>query len=552
MSTLLLKLAPLIREPAFLLLLLSSAGIGLLQLFDGKSGRRKGDQARFASNTAIQNARHQVLEQLCNPKIDSTALTIGRPHNGEDKRFFPVPDAQQSVMVHGAPGVGKTVSVLQPLILSALSQGHSMVLFDAKYDNLTARLIPIALEMGYEVHYFVPGYPESGILNPLDFIQSPEDLTSAREIAKGLHANAMQSGRNGRNDPFFDEAAVTALSAGMAMAKATEYPDLLTTHAFLSLPDLPERLSRAQNLNPWLKAAFSQLISLKDSERTIGSILGTAIGVLNNIMVPEVADVFCGHSTIPLRLEGRQLLVLGLDRRRRKTMAPLLGAVMQIIVQENTAFKRKHPLCLAFDELPLLMLPDLSQWLNLHREDGLIWLLGQQHKAQSEAVYGKEHTESIVAACSTKFWFNPQHPRTAKELSQQLGQHEYRSYQHTRGWNSGRYGSTSRSRAEHWQWRPLVPEHVILGFRRGECLVQNPHFADDSRGYLPFRHRFKLDKRIQRTFKRAERRWQQHIQPALIHQYRRPPLDAKDIAARQTLAEALLPQVAQALPEDFG
>lgn len=530
-----------------MLLLLSSAGIGLAQFLEGRSGKRKGDQAQFAESAAIQNARRKALEQLCNPKIDRTALTIGRPKSAEDKRFFPVPDAQQSVMVHGAPGVGKTVSVLQPLILSALHQGHSLALFDAKYDTLTSRLIPIALEMGYKVHYFVPGYPESGILNPLDFIQNPEDLTSAREIAKGLHANAMQPGRHGRSDPFFDEAAVTALSAGMAMAKATQYPDLLTTHAFLSLPDLPERLSRAQHLNPWLKAAFSQLISLKGSERTFGSILGTAIGVLNNIMVPEVADVFCGTSTIPLRMEGKQLLVLGLDRRRRKTMAPLLGAVIQIVVQENTAFKRKEPLCLAFDELPLLMLPDLSQWLNLHREDGLIWLLGQQHKAQSEAVYGKEHTESILAACSTTFWFNPQHPRTAKELSQQLGQCEHRSYQKSRGWNSGRYGSTSRSRSEQWQWRPLLPEHVILGFRKGECLVQNPHFARRTQGYLPLRHRFKLDKLLQHTFSRASQRWQQQLKPSLIRQQRRVPLGAEDIAQRQTLVEQMLPLPAQDL-----
>ncbi|MEM9803950.1 MAG: type IV secretion system DNA-binding domain-containing protein [Cyanobacteria bacterium P01_D01_bin.56] len=543
MTIVLLKLSHIIREPAFVLLLLSSAGIGLAQLLGERGGKRTGAQARLADGQVLQRARNIALGQMRLPKLDSTALTIGRPRSAQDKGFFPVPDTQQSVMVLGAPGVGKTVSVLLPLALSAVEQGFSMVLFDAKYDILTARLIPIALELGYDVHYFSPGFPESGCLNPLDFIKTPEDLTSSREIAKGLHANSMQLGHQGhsRSDPFFDEAAITALSAGMAMAKATEYPDLLTAHAFLSLPNLPQRLALAQDLNPWLKVAFAQLISLKDSERTIGSILGTAIGTLNNIMVPEVADVFCGPSTIPLRLEGKQLLVLGLDRRRRKTMAPLLGAVMQILILENTTFRRKEPLCLAFDELPLVTLLDLGQWLNLHREDGLIWLLGQQHLAQSEAVYGRHLTENILAACGSKFWFNPQHPRTAKELSQQLGQFERRSYQKSRGWNSGRYGSTSRSRSEQWQWRPLVPEHIILGFRRGECLVQNPQFADQKQGYLPFRHKFKLDKRLQHSFKRASDRWQKQLKPTCIQQQQRVPLSAEDIAARQALAEQLLP-----------
>ena len=235
MTILLLKLTNIIREPAFLLLLLSSAGIGLAQLLEERGGKRKGERAHLAGRQEKSKAQHAAFAQMRAPRPDSAAYCLGRPKSAEDTSVLPIPDAQQSTMVIGAPGVGKTVSVLQPAILSCLEQGFPMLLFDGNYDKLTARIVPIALELGYKVHYFAPGHLESGVLNLFDFIEKPTDLSAAREIAKGLQANTRPvSPSMPKSDPFFDEAGLAALSAGMALAKGTQYPDLLMTHAFLA------------------------------------------------------------------------------------------------------------------------------------------------------------------------------------------------------------------------------------------------------------------------------------------------------------------------------
>jgi type IV secretory pathway TraG/TraD family ATPase VirD4 len=73
-------------------------------------------------------------------------------------------------------------------------------------------------------------------------------------------------------------------------------------------------LEKQGELNPWVYASFGQLVSVEDSEKTAASIVATAASNFTRFIKKDILAAFCGETTIPLDLEGKQLLITGLDR----------------------------------------------------------------------------------------------------------------------------------------------------------------------------------------------------------------------------------------------
>jgi type IV secretory pathway TraG/TraD family ATPase VirD4 len=71
----------------------------------------------------------------------------------------------------GGPGSGKTFSVIDQALLSAIDQGFPVLLYDFKYPTQSKRIAGYAKSKGYKVNIFAPGYRESEICNPIDFPQ---------------------------------------------------------------------------------------------------------------------------------------------------------------------------------------------------------------------------------------------------------------------------------------------------------------------------------------------------------------------------------------------
>ena len=90
---------------------------------------------------------------------------------------------------------------------------------------------------------------------------------------------------------------------------------------------------------------------------------------------------FCGKTTLPLDLDGKQLIVLvqtettGIlsDPRWQQFYTWWCRGMYQEQYLELT-----H-LVVALDELPTLYLPALVNWLNENREDGFCGILGYQN-----------------------------------------------------------------------------------------------------------------------------------------------------------------------------
>ena len=291
------------------------------------------------------------------------------------------------------------------------------------------------------------------------------------------------------DDPFFSNSGDQLVEATLLLAKALPHPDVMTCYTILSDPDLIDRLKGINNLNPWVGVAFGQLLSTAKSEKTVASIVSTAALVFTRFMKAGMLPAFCGQSTLPLDLDGKKLLIFGMDRNKRDVIGPLAATVLHMVITRNVTRLRRDPLIVALDELPTIYLPNLVQWLNENREDGLCTLIGYQNQTQLEKAYGKELAQAIFGAAASKFMFNPQSTESADMFSRMLGDEEIRYKSKSR--NTGG-GKSSLTRSDQERTRRLFAPEQFNRLQKGHCIYINPGFGTKKEGSIPQQLKVKI------------------------------------------------------------
>ncbi|MCF2151949.1 type IV secretion system DNA-binding domain-containing protein [Desmonostoc muscorum LEGE 12446] len=501
-------------SPAFLGLLACGVVIVIAKYIDAKGGKAKLATARWGGTTEKTAARKLAIKQIRERKHNRVSLFVGTPRHTslkvvnnkriicipEDTSTLYLPEAQRGILVAGGPGSGKSFSLITPVIRSAIDQGFPLVLYDFKYSEqesatATAKgqapiLAGYALERGYQVTVLAPGFPESAIANPIDFLRNNEDSEMARQLAITLNRN-FQLGSDNSGNSFFSNAGDQLVQAIFMLTKGTKYPDIMMCQAILGLPLLVQRLQEA-DLNFMVREAFAQFVSVAGSPETAASIVGTASGLFSRFMVPAALAAFCGQSNIPLDLKGRQMVIFGMNKEKRDVIAPLLVSILHLLISRNVANKRTCPLVLALDELPTLYLPALVDWLNQNREDGLVSILGLQNLSMLEEAYGENTTNAIFGGCATKAFFNPQDDIAAERFSNFLGSEEINYKQKSR--SSGGQGGVSISNSDQNSTRKLFDVNQFNTLPEGKAVIISPGFRSRGQISLPILEKINIPK----------------------------------------------------------
>lgn len=511
-------------------------GIGLLLLLcffilssrekKGKltAGRRVGGKEK-AKATSV--AKQQLRERQRN----KVTLQVGS--NSWGFRPLYVPNAQEGIGICGAPGKGKTFSVIDPLIRSSLEQGFPTIIYDFKGEQLR-RHAAYAASLGYEVFVFAPGKPYSGTINLLDFLKDAGDAVMAKQVAIVINRNS-STNDNKKND-YFSQAADLTLQMLLMLAKGSIHPDLLQAWAILRLPDLAKRLLLAQKegwLDIWAEVGATSITSVASADQTSGGIISTVVNTLAPLISRDFIPNICGKTTIPLEMTGKRLLFFQVDKETRDVVAPLLASVLHLVVVKNLAYRRKEPLILAMDEFPTLYLPDITKWMSEERENGLVPILGYQFAPQMENKYGKDLTRTILGDCATKFVFNPQEQGTAEDYSKYFGEEEI--VINTRSRTYGKNSSTSRSEQHHK--KPLFSARDILTMPKGKCIFTNPAYEGGDEAALPWCLKVKVPKADREVEKRSEELWDKKVRERLIERANRSQLPLDEAALRQESSE---------------
>jgi type IV secretory pathway TraG/TraD family ATPase VirD4 len=549
-------------------------GMVFLGMNGGGNSKNKLANAHWTNGAEIAAARKKAKEQInrrernklslfiVKPKLVFPPELISRPGVATPNHEAPVagqkpkviqvsqadrtiwlPDANRGIAVLGGTGSGKTYGVIDPAIRSAIDQGFPIILYDYKYAEQSSRIAGVAAAAGYQVSIFAPSFPESGICNPLDFIRDAADVDMARQVAIVLNRN-FKSGGKGSEDPFFTNSGDQLIQAVLLLAKTTPYPDIIFCAKALGANNLPARVQNA-NLPTWVETSFGQLISMADSEKTVASVISTASILFSRFMSPDILSVFCGKTTIPMQLKGKQLLIIGMKREKQDVVAPLLATVLHMIVTRNVvSAKREDPLLVAIDELPTLYLPSLVQWLNVHREDGLSCMLGFQNLVQLEETYGKEVSRAIFGGCATKAIFNPLEPESAKIFSDYLGDEHLKYKSKSRSSGGGR---TSTSTSDQERTRKLFAPEDFLKLPQGNCILISPGYSSKKEANVPRRCNIKIPKVDAERADKSKSKWES-LKVRLAKSGSQVPITDAAIALRKDYFQEHFPLPAKDAP----
>ncbi|MGP1384053.1 MAG: type IV secretory system conjugative DNA transfer family protein [Thainema sp.] len=519
---------------------------------------------RFAGRGDKLKASNTAYRQLKNDDVDDVVLWCGSPPNwlhngwmaglattitGQPPTVY-VPEANRSSVVIGKAGSGKTFSVIDPMVASAVEQGHPILLYDYKADEYgkggqLSYLATLAARYQYNVQVFAPGRPYSCIINPLDFVKDANDSTTAGVLAEVFHRNLTRGG--GKADAFFGPAGQRLIQALLQFAKSTQYPDLAMAFCVVQLPNLVKRLSYAakeERLPYFVQVNFAQFMSTGASEKTASGILATASDVLTRFMSPDLLRSLLGSTNVSAILERREILVFQSDIFRQDVINPLLAAIINVVVNLNCSIQRQAPLIFSADEFPTIYMPQAPSWPNQHRSKGFTGIFGFQSFPQIIETYGQEQAKALLSACSTRFWFNPGDVQTAQRYSDEMGETEVtyrtRSYSRSRGDDWGR----NRSVSEQIRTKKLITPDEVMRFGVGECLYINPAYNQWPIHY----DRIPIPKTDIQLKKECEGLWET-IRDRMIRreQNRRPNLNMEEqIRIRLQEADRLLPMP----PED--
>lgn len=494
-----------------------------------KSQTKKTATARWASIAELKRCRKMAKTAIASPKFNRAAYYITEPigtppispqqASGNSKTKVFLPQINRGTIVVGGAGSGKTANAIDPAILSALRQGFSLALYDYKFGTggQSELIVPYAISQGYQVRILAPGFDISQTCNLLDRLKDDKDLAGARELVEVISENTGES--DTKKDNFFDPAGNAVLSGAFLMAKwvATkeQNPDLaniLMVNQILSLPSLSQRLIAArENIEPWVYSAFSVLTGSSSAEGknvTEAGILANAVKTLAPIVLPNFLPAFCGTSTFPhfdpqdpLSVDGKQLIVFGVNKDNRASTIPLVATAMQQIISHNLKPGRKQPLVIALDEFPTLSLKIVLNWLNEERFNGASIIVGVQYLGQIIARYGKDWSDGFLASCATKIWFNPGEDNTAQYLSKSLGEQELAISNRSNTVNYGKNSGDSRSTNDQLHKKPLIEAHAIRQLPQGACIIESPGVGDKQVAGVPFQHHFSYSDREATAFR---------------------------------------------------
>lgn len=508
-------------------LLLPAAVLGGIALITALGGKKKGILAsgRMGGGAELMAAKRLALRLMKARRSNEVAGQINR-------RLY-LPELERGTVIIGKPKVGKS-SIIEPLARSLLRQGFPMILFDHKYPDQSEVLAGYAIEQGYQVSVFAPGLPESCVVNPLDFLCDETDGVMAREVATVINKNFTLASSKG-TDPFFGESGDQLIEAILLLAKSSKYPDLVMAQKLLGLEDIVARL-KANDLNPWVRTSFDQFISLAKSEKTAASIAGTALIFFSRFVKPGIVNSFVGQTTLPLKLEGKRLIILGLDPRYSSVVTPLLATVIHLLVILNCAQRRTDPLIFLGDEIPTINLPDLSKWINTKRSKGFCPILGAQNYPLWDDAIGKDKRRAICSAAGTLISFNPGDFETARDLSDICGEKQVDFRQRSSG-SSGGKGSSNVS--EQSQIVKLVEPAKLLKLGTGRALLRIPAAQSRDDSYLPVITKIHLEKNDQADAARSRELWTR-LRAKLVERNKRPAITGDALQERAIAANELI------------
>lgn len=387
-------------------------------------------------------------------------------HSGEDH-----------ILMIAPTNSGKTVGMTLP---AALTWPKSMIVLDIKSEvwRLSAR----QRSMIGQVYKFAPASTSTHRFNPLTSIRRGVHEVRDAQLLADVLIDPDGSQRSRSHWELRAGELLTALCLWTLYAE--EEKTLRRVAELLSDPDRPagvllEDMSRAgiasERPHPVVAGIARQLLDMADTERS--GVVSTALGRLSTFRDPilAAATATSDFSVEDLaRPSSPATLYICAPPEDLGRLRPVLRLMLNMTFKRLTEIaageKTPQPLLLLLDEFPQLgRLDFLEDALAFIRAYGIRACLIAQSLTQIARIYGEN--SSIVDNCSIRIAFACNDERSARRISDMLGQSTYARRRTTHRGEGGGLLPEPISSSIQENARPLMTPGEIMRLPADDCLI---------------------------------------------------------------------------------
>lgn len=343
-----------------------------------------------------------------------------------------------NVVVIGGTGCGKTVSIAEPRILDAVES--SQVITVTK-QRLYKKYRGLLRQRGYHVQALNLAKPEESTcsFDPLAYVKTEADITFlATSIVKSNMQNENQNTKH--NDPYWDNAAVSLLSAEIAYIMMTEenpsFADVIELHESLTFTEsgiskaiktsLDDKFYKLEDKN---SNCFAVVCWRSFRQLPYGT-AGCVYGVLN-----AVTDSMFTKDILKMMKEKPKLDIAAIGMRKTalfvltSAVNPALHSLVHVFYARmfKELFEAAEERADGTLPIPVHVLCDdfatggrvynFAEYISIFREKGISATLLLQSESQLRSMYGYEEAVTIINNCDTYVYMGGMDLDTCRNLS---------------------------------------------------------------------------------------------------------------------------------------
>lgn len=341
-----------------------------------------------------------------------------------------------NVIVCGGSGSGKTMSISEPRLLETKTSSIIAVVTKRRIVN---KYIPLFEERGYEILdlNFVDPDKSTCCYDPLQYVKSYSDITFlAKSIIK---ANKQKDNSNA--DPYWDEAAISLLSAEIAYIMMTKenatFVDVLEVNDSLTLDDgsgtiqtsLDDNFDYIAAENPSCFAISCWRTFKQLPVKTAACVFSTLNSTIDTVFSPEIRKMIESEKKVNFEQMGNKRTILFVTT---SAVNSALHSFVNMLYAQ--AFKQLfeyaencpdgvlpvpvHVLCDDFAMGGEIL--NFPEFISIFREKGISVTLLLQSESQLNQMYGTDNSVTIINNCDTYIYLGGMDLRTAQNVSVRL------------------------------------------------------------------------------------------------------------------------------------
>ena len=341
-----------------------------------------------------------------------------------------------NVIVCGGSGSGKTMSISEPRLLETKTSSIIAVVTKRRIVN---KYIPLFEERGYEILElnFVDPDKSTCCYDPLQYVKSYSDITFlAKSIIK---ANKQKDNSNA--DPYWDEAAISLLSAEIAYIMMTKenatFVDVLEVNDSLTLDDgsgtiqtsLDDNFDYIAAENPSCFAISCWRTFKQLPVKTAACVFSTLNSTIDTVFSPEIRKMIESEKKVNFEQMGNKRTILFVTT---SAVNSALHSFVNMFYAQ--AFKQLfeyaencpdgvlpvpvHVLCDDFAMGGEIL--NFPEFISIFREKGISVTLLLQSESQLNQMYGTDNSVTIINNCDTYIYLGGMDLRTAQNVSVRL------------------------------------------------------------------------------------------------------------------------------------